>query len=372
MTDPRMDRPATSSAPRITVVVRAFRRREFLSAALDSVERQRLPTSDVETIVLTPPPRGEWSAELSGRNVVHLVAPGPLQGRGLAEAAHVARAPWVALLDDDDRFHPDRLGEALERLEHHPEVEYYRSGLTPFRSDLEADARSGRPPETPFRRARTGLRSPAALDAREAARLFWGGWAYCSSTVIVRRELLLAFPDALEQLYVGASMFLFWSAIARRRPMFLEPRGLTLYRVHGENVSGAGEVRERSTWRRWQRLAPTLIHEAGVLRSVTRTLPDPERWTRPIAAVEARNRLLLAADRPDASRGEVLRYLSRYVTAAPPEVLASQWGFLAVGMARLVSPRVASEAVRFWFGPAPPAERERPGDDFEGAAPPED
>jgi hypothetical protein len=351
MTSPTADPAPSPGVPRVTVVVRAFRHRGFLGAALESVERQGFPKGEIETIVVTPLPREEWEDELAGRNVVHLAVGGAHQGSALAEAARRARAPLVALLDDDDLFHPDHLREAVAVAEQHPEVAYYRNALTTFRTPEDAGLLARRSAERPPTAVRTGLRRVEELDAREVSRLFWGEWAYCTSTVVVRRDLLLAEPVRLDRVYVGASMFLFWAAIAHRRPVYLEPRAFTLYRLHGSNVSGAGAPRERSTWQRWQRLAPTLIAEAEILRALAAELPSGPRWSRPIDAVAARNRLVLSVGRRETTRRDVLHDLGCYVEAAPLRVLAAQWAFLALGSARLLSPRVADGALGFWFGP---------------------
>ncbi|MGA8302888.1 MAG: glycosyltransferase [Thermoplasmata archaeon] len=370
MTAPNADPARRPGLPRVTVLVRAFRHRGFLRSALDSVEQQAFPKGEVETIVTTPLPREEWEDELAGRDIVHLAVGGGRQGPALVEAARRARAPLVALLDDDDLFHPGRLREVVAVAERYPEVAYYRNALAPFRTSSEAEGLSRRPPDRPRTAVRTGLRRFEELSPREVSKLFWGEWAYCTSTVVVRRELLLTEPVGLDRVYVGASMFLFWAALAHRRPVYLDPRAFTLYRVHEGNVSGAGAPRERSAWQRWQALAPTLVAEAGVLRSLAAELPPGRRWSRPIEAVTARNRLVLAVGRKETPRKDVLHDLGRYVGSAPPRVLAAQWAFLALGVARLLSPRVADGAVGFWFGPAGQTPPETGASPFVGAPPP--
>ncbi|MGE0141796.1 MAG: glycosyltransferase [Planctomycetota bacterium] len=115
------DQSAGGSAERsaeITVLIPSYRHERFVAAAIESALRQR----DVEVAVLVADDRSpdgtvEEARKIADprlRVIVHDERSG--LGRSVEKALAMVTTPFVALLNSDDVFHPDRLAAALEVL----------------------------------------------------------------------------------------------------------------------------------------------------------------------------------------------------------------------------------------------------------------
>ena len=109
---------------RISVVIPSFNRRHTLSRALDSVLAQTLPAAEI--IVVDDGSTDETAAMLSEHypSVVCLKQ----ANRGVSAARNLgiltAKSEWIALLDSDDCWHPEKLHRQCDALLHAPEKYY--------------------------------------------------------------------------------------------------------------------------------------------------------------------------------------------------------------------------------------------------------
>lgn len=111
-----------SSSPLVSVVIPAYNHRDYILATLDSVFAQDF--TDYEIVVVNDGSPDDTAAVLrplitSGR-IRYYEQPNAGQGaarnRGIAEA----RGRFLALLDDDDLWTPDKLSWQVEELDHNP------------------------------------------------------------------------------------------------------------------------------------------------------------------------------------------------------------------------------------------------------------
>jgi glycosyltransferase involved in cell wall biosynthesis len=162
--------------PAVSIAIRAYRRR-WLGAAVSSVLAQT--HHDLELVIYDDAGDLEdvANAARDGRVRYHR-AERRLQasGRFLA-AVGVCRAPYVGLLDDDDRYEPAFVARLLEALEKDPEA-----GVAFCRTTWEADGRRIRP-----RDSRPPGRQPNLPTAMLA-----DGWTVAPSQMLVRRTALEA------------------------------------------------------------------------------------------------------------------------------------------------------------------------------------
>jgi len=107
-----------ADTPALSVVIPTFRRHDVLRQSLDRLERQRVPLSAFEVLVVQDAASGqeeELSAAVSGRPYdVHLLR-ADIHGASAARNRgwRAARAPIVLFLDDDVLAHPRLLEEHL-------------------------------------------------------------------------------------------------------------------------------------------------------------------------------------------------------------------------------------------------------------------
>ncbi|HXW66890.1 MAG TPA: glycosyltransferase family 2 protein [Thermoplasmata archaeon] len=226
--------------PEVSVIVGAYRRSEFVERAIDSVLAQRLERSRFEVVVLTDLDAPDLVERYGARGVAFVRSGEPRIGRWLLAAIDRTRAPWIAFLDDDDEFEPDRLASALDVLRSEPGTIFYRNRVRPIDRD-------DRP--IPGPRWRTLDRDPA-FDRTGPVRVPTGDrralapflvedatTSFNSSTMIVGRAL---FEGPLREAFAATQLpdlALFALSILVPGGLYLDDRRLTRYRVSGSNVS---------------------------------------------------------------------------------------------------------------------------------------
>ncbi len=327
------------AGPEIAAVVAAFDRDDFVLRAARSVAAQTVPRASYELAVVTNFHRPEIERELLALGAKVLYSEEPQIGAFMHLAANATTAPWLAFLDDDDEFEPERFARFLEVRRAYPGLGFYRNRVRVIDRDGRAI-----PPER-WRRHELD----AAFDDLGDVYLPPDGkeraleiglqrtWAsFNSSTMIVRRELLdgdlgRAFdrqrlPDTL----------LYLAAVLRPVGLYLDPRRLTRFRFWEASATGSlawfrhatrcnlelAEVAERHGATAYARLFRELSVHYGRMARAT-ALADG------IAARAARREIA-------ARTGDYLRYLGRH----PDErrLTIDTWAAGAYGLGYALAP----------------------------------
>ncbi|MFZ5766339.1 MAG: glycosyltransferase family 2 protein [Thermodesulfobacteriota bacterium] len=127
---------STNAAPRISVIIPTYNRADFLSQAIDSVLGQSLPAA--ELIVVDDGSSDDTAFLLAGYGdrlrVIRQENRGPAAARN--SGIRAVSAPFLAFLDSDDRFAPDKLAiqhaamlARPELLISHTDEIWYRRGV---------------------------------------------------------------------------------------------------------------------------------------------------------------------------------------------------------------------------------------------------
>jgi glycosyltransferase involved in cell wall biosynthesis len=214
------DRNLRSAVPTVSVVIPTRNRSRLLALALASALEQR--NVQLEVIVIDEGSTDDTAAVVRSfvdervRLIRHEVAAGKsaARNRGIAEAA----GEWVAFLDDDDLWAPDKLARQLQAVRtsgHH----WAYTGAVNITSDHRIVG--GHPPRSADE-VTEGLRRVNAIP---------GG---CSS-VLVRKRTLPA--DGFDTRYRLCEDWDLWIRLARVAPPVCVAQPLVAYRVHAGNSS---------------------------------------------------------------------------------------------------------------------------------------
>lgn len=203
----------SDSAPLVSVVIPSHNRPEMLAAAIESVLAQTF--DDLEVVVVDdgsqPPVEiAEALRERGVRVVRHEQAQGvcAARNRGIEEA----RGRWVALLDDDDRWRPEKLERQIAALQ--PPARWSYTGCDVV--DIDGHI------ERPFQRA----------DLERAADdIVSGNRIGTPSSVVAERALLLEAGGFSTHLSVLADWDM-WIRLARAAPAAPVQEALVEYVVH--------------------------------------------------------------------------------------------------------------------------------------------
>jgi len=214
--------------PLVSVVVATNRAGPYLAEALDSVRAQS--HRHVEVIVVddgSPDPDLVASvvAGIPGAVVVRQSSAGVSVARNSGAAR--SRGELLAFLDDDDRWHPDRLAAQVETLQAVPDAVASYCGMRTIDEGgavlVEAD-QVAITDRTDVARRATGIILPNLLMRRDAFHAVGGFHS--------RIKLAEDFDLVLR--------------LAERGPIVFEPRALVDYRAHAQNTTGRHRELTRS------------------------------------------------------------------------------------------------------------------------------
>ena len=205
------------SRPLVSVVVTAYQQPDYLNQAVESVLAQTF--ADYELIVVD---------DCSGEDTVRQYRLPPQarlmchsERRGAAAFTRntgmkAARGKYVALMDQDDVWLPDKLQAQVESLESNPQAGLSFCHFTVVDESLRPLPNQRRP----RRRVRDPLR-----------KLIRGCFIRTPSMVLFRRDVLEEVGYSDESIVGSADRDLYMT-VARKYPFVAVPQALVLYRMH--------------------------------------------------------------------------------------------------------------------------------------------
>jgi glycosyltransferase involved in cell wall biosynthesis len=328
------------AAPEISVIVGAYRRREYLLEAVRSVQAQTVGRERVEIVVTKDFADPAIEAELTRAGIAWTTDDDPGIGTWLRRAIARTKAPLLAFLDDDDLYEPDRLARVLAVLREHPEVGFYRNRVQVVDASGAPIPSAGWPPV--WKDAAFDRSGPVIVPPDGKADLLRFSTAttritFNSSTMVVRRELL---DGALGELFDRSQLpdlALFLAGALGPSGLFLDDRRLTRYRHYPGNVTR--QVRWLRAAARCHREAAELAARLGRDDFARYHAERGEHWERLYRAGLITDDVRLAASRR-AIAGHALDYLHflgqpRRERAGPLDL----WAPALYALAYLLAPR---------------------------------
>ena len=267
----------------ISVIVTAWRRRQFLGEAIASVRVG--DRSPVELVVVSDFHNEDLERAVRDRQGKWVVSHEERSGAMLADGIRAARGSIIALLDDDDLFHPLRLAEVSRAFEENPDLGFFHNAHVTFR-----DRESPMFPATLSRRE--WLRIPPGRRTKSDCERIWTeGAGYNGSSTVVRRSLLEPCLDEIRDIRKGVPPYLFYRAWSWSAAIVMDPRPLTAVRLHSENTTPTRFQGRRARFARLVLIAPDLSADARTILA----LLGPEVWDTPLRQMSSMGEILSAS-----------------------------------------------------------------------------
>jgi glycosyltransferase involved in cell wall biosynthesis len=213
-----------NSAPRISVVIPTYNRASLVGKAIDSVLVQTYPAAEIIVVDdgSKDDTRGALAAYGDRIRAIHQVNAG-LAGARNTGIEH-ATSDWVAFLDDDDEYVPQRLERAVEAIRAHPDIQVHTTNTALVSADGS---------EIDLMKARS--RQVNGLMRLERPLTWVLGGCFFAQTLVARRELLNSVGRFRKTFYEDMDIFYRLSA---RGPWTLDSRcSLRLMRRPGEDLN---------------------------------------------------------------------------------------------------------------------------------------
>ena len=235
-----------AARPRVSVIIPTRDRPQFLREAIASVRAQTV--ADHEIVVVVNGPANAYTSQIldvaAGQRIVRIEQAGI--AIALNAGIEAARGEWLAFLDDDDLWEPNRLEAALKTADE------TNAGLI-FCDIVMFDENGGLPAPR--------LRPPAGISTREALTI--KNYSGCSSA-FVRRAATLA-VGGFDTMLTSPDWDL-WMRLAWRFPVAWMDAHLAWVRHHPKNTSRS------LSW---------VFMTLSIQRKALRTLPRDLAYMRP-------------------------------------------------------------------------------------------
>ena len=223
------------SSPRISVIITAYNRKEYLDKAIESVIRQDMDHSMFEVILVT---NFEFNLGhyLSDVSISSIVMDGTI-GEFLYAGIKLAKFDLIAFLDDDDEWENKKLSQVLSVFRSNVNVDYYHNKVTYINETGESISyyRMVANRFTPSRNDILIFDSMNKMGSIPVALKMNGDFNL--SCIIVRKAALNKYLEILQDITGNTDGFFFWSSIIYGGKILIDNKKLTKYRVHEMNVS---------------------------------------------------------------------------------------------------------------------------------------
>ena len=202
-----------SETPFLSVLITAYRRKEYLLRAVRSVQAQTLPRSEFEIVVIKAFTDAAIDRELAAADCRVLDDCPESIGGMMSAGFRACRGEVVSVLDDDDEFETEKLRFVRDTFAHWPGLGYLHNGL---RLIDEQGAPVG----------------PADPKPGDRAYDMSQDEGFCTSCISVRRTTMERVLDRWPSVTKGEDTFLDHVSRATGAARLVSPTPLTRYRVH--------------------------------------------------------------------------------------------------------------------------------------------
>ncbi|MGC8506512.1 MAG: glycosyltransferase [Thermoplasmata archaeon] len=212
--------------PRISVIISAHDRKQYVTKAVDSVLAQDINRSDIEIIVVKNFHDSEVDGYLEKNGVVSIFTDEKFLSRKMVTGSRSSTGDLLFFLDDDDLFAAGKIAAVSG-------IFITRKDVSMVHDSNTAIDDAGKPVESG---AVVSFDQDLYLNRNSPMRDFGKALTYRSdwyiSCMSFRRDVFEKFEDELWNVERSVDKFLFYMALARGETVAIIHNRLTYYRIH--------------------------------------------------------------------------------------------------------------------------------------------
>lgn len=228
------------SPPRVSVVIPLYNHERYIKQALESVYSQSLKPSEVIVIDDGSSDRSlELAKQFAKSHSEMIIHSHPNQGAHYTINSGVEQATgeYISILNSDDIYHPDRLGECLTLFDANPDLAAICTGLSFINEHGKSIQNSW------YNQARAFYDHVDNLSLA----LINGNFFMTTSNLIVRRSIFaeIGYFSALRYAH---DLDFFLRLLLHGKHIGFHNKPLLSYRIHPSNTIGEGALRVKVEW----------------------------------------------------------------------------------------------------------------------------
>lgn len=225
---------------KISVILTAFNRKNFIQDALLSILKQEFDFSSFELIVIT---NFDFELPTVEKELIikHIVMEGTI-GEYLFQGITNAKYEIIAFLDDDDLWDSNRLADVSNIFEKYRDVTFYHNSQVFIdRFGTKIERKVSNPLKDKDKRyidANRSLKTISSLVSAEAS--------FNLSSIVIHRSILQNRYEVLKDITANPDGFFFWNNLLYGSNFYITSRKLTSYRLHSANRSLDTSIKKRT------------------------------------------------------------------------------------------------------------------------------
>ncbi len=226
---------SVASKPLVSVVIPSYNHRTFVGEAIESLLMSSV--EDWEAVIVDDGSTDgsvEFIKQIKDPRIRLFSQPNRGAHHAINRGVSLAKAPWIAVLNSDDRFHQSKLERHLEIHERNPQYEASAS-LVRYVSEKGTPVAAGSYLAWNYRRMRKTYEEHDSLFAS----LLAGNHLITSSSLFIKKTVFQEIGGLIPLRY-NHDWFMFLTLALRRRCLVLE-EDLCDYRRHPANTIAEGQ-----------------------------------------------------------------------------------------------------------------------------------
>ena len=213
------------SRPFITVIIQAFKRKEFIENAIRSVLNQTLDKQKYEILVIKAFRDQKIDALIKRYKIKSVYNPSKKEGIRLISALNRVRGQIIAFLDDDDEFEVDKLKFVYKYFKENPNLSFYHNL---FNIIDENSKKATNINDYNLNYYSINMINKSNLsDAIHKLHILTN-----SSSIAIKKNVLIKNIKELKKIGVTLDVFLLLIALLEKKEILADNKILTGYRIH--------------------------------------------------------------------------------------------------------------------------------------------
>ncbi|OWP56113.1 MAG: hypothetical protein B2I17_07205 [Thermoplasmatales archaeon B_DKE] len=209
-----------------------YNRKKFISEAILSAINQDFPRDQYEIIVTKNYSDDAIDTLMETHGIIGIHEGNVDIGNMIVNACSKARGEFICFLDDDDRFHKDKLRRIFDTVSEHSDIVYYHNSFRMIDTEglILADYEHLHPSEPQLYNSLDSWKKISMLKRKSCD--------INMSSITIKKDFILERREYIDKINGLQDVFLFYLSAMSNRTIFLDSDFLTDYRVHTSESHG--------------------------------------------------------------------------------------------------------------------------------------